>query len=149
MTQQLGKRLHDVRRTQQRSLKSVAEAAGISAAYLQKLERGDVKSPSPHVLHGLSVALRVSYAALMEHAGFVVPGTADASTSGRGTRGRDPTLQRVDDAVAEVRKEYPDLPGLLETYRDRRRQYAALRPGWTSGREAQDATSAAQPRYRV
>lgn len=138
MTRRLGEHLHDVRRTQRRSLKSVAEAARISVAYLQKLERGEVRSPSPHVLHGLSAALRVSYAALMEQAGFVVPERAVGSTP-----------ERVREAVAEVRRQQPNLPDLLEIYRERRRQYAAARPASTPAREAQDAIRAARPRYRV
>ena len=36
-----------------RSLKSVADEAQITAAYLQKLERNNVQKPSPNVLHAL------------------------------------------------------------------------------------------------
>ena len=52
-TKELGATLFDVRQPRKRSLKSVADQAEISPAYLQKLERGDVKSPSPHVLLAL------------------------------------------------------------------------------------------------
>jgi transcriptional regulator with XRE-family HTH domain len=69
----LGAQLHEVRRLKKKSLKAVAEPAGISAAYLQKLERDEVKRPSPHVLHALSEVLEVPYMALMEAAGYVVP----------------------------------------------------------------------------
>lgn len=50
-----------------RGLSSIeaARAAGISAAYLSKLENDGVKKPSPHVLHRLSEALSVPYAELM------------------------------------------------------------------------------------
>jgi transcriptional regulator with XRE-family HTH domain len=72
----LGAQLHDVRRLKELSLKAVADPAGISAAYLQKLERDQVKRPSPHVLHSLADVLEVPYMALMEAAGYVVP-TAD------------------------------------------------------------------------
>lgn len=73
----LGAQLHEVRKLKALSLKAVAEPAGISPAYLQKLERNEVKRPSPHVLHGLAGVLEVPYMALMEAAGYVVP-AADA-----------------------------------------------------------------------
>lgn len=57
-----------------RPLTEVAAAAGISTAYLQKLEAGAVRQPSPNVLHQLADALGVSYANLMRLAGYVVPG---------------------------------------------------------------------------
>lgn len=72
----LGAQLHEVRRLKEKSLKAVAEPAGISAAYLQKLERNEVKRPSPHVLHALAGVLGVPYMKLMEAAGYIVP-TAD------------------------------------------------------------------------
>jgi transcriptional regulator with XRE-family HTH domain len=51
-----------------------ARAAGISAAYLSKLESDAVKKPSPPVLHQLSEALAVPYAELMRLSGYPVPG---------------------------------------------------------------------------
>lgn len=69
----LGEQLYKVRRLQGKSLKAVAEPSGISAAYLQKLERGEVKGPSPHVLHSISTALEIPYERLMELAGYIVP----------------------------------------------------------------------------
>lgn len=58
-----------------------ARAAGISAAYLSKLESDAVKKPSPHVLHQLSEALSVPYADLMRLCGYHVPGEADRSAA--------------------------------------------------------------------
>jgi HTH-type transcriptional regulator, competence development regulator len=52
----------------------VARAAGISAAYLSKLEKDGVKRPSPVVLHQLSEALTIPYAELMRLCGYRVPG---------------------------------------------------------------------------
>ena len=69
----LGAQLHEVRRLKEKSLKAVADPAGISAAYLQKLERDEVKRPSPHVLYALAEVLDVPYMTLMEAAGYVVP----------------------------------------------------------------------------
>ena len=69
----LGDRLREARTIRGLSLKAVAEPAEISVAYLQKLEGGEVKQPSPHILHRLSGVLDVPYAALMELVGYVIP----------------------------------------------------------------------------
>jgi transcriptional regulator with XRE-family HTH domain len=70
----LGGRLFDLRELRGLSLRAIAGKAGISAAYLQKLERDNVESPSPHALHGLAEALDTPYEDLMALAGYVVPG---------------------------------------------------------------------------
>lgn len=54
-------------------MRQAAEGAKISAAYLQKLERDQVQSPSPNVLYSLAKELNVSYSELMKLAGYVVP----------------------------------------------------------------------------
>lgn len=73
----LGRTLKSIREVAGRSLKAVAGPAGISPAYLMKLERGEVASPSPHVLHRLAAALGVEYVELMRLAGYVVPEAGD------------------------------------------------------------------------
>jgi transcriptional regulator with XRE-family HTH domain len=55
------------------SLRAIAEPAGISPTYLQKLERGDVQDPSPNILYRLSEQLGLDYSDLMGMAGYVVP----------------------------------------------------------------------------
>jgi transcriptional regulator with XRE-family HTH domain len=55
------------------SLVDAARSAGISAAYLSKLENDGVKKPSPHVLNQLSEALAVPYAELMRLNGYRLP----------------------------------------------------------------------------
>jgi transcriptional regulator with XRE-family HTH domain len=47
-----------------------ARGAGISAAYLSKLENDAVKKPSPNILLALSEALNVPYAELMRLSGY-------------------------------------------------------------------------------
>lgn len=69
----LGTTLKAVRDMLDKSLKAIADQADISAAYLVKLEKGEVAAPSPHVLHRLSEALGVEYLELMRLAGYVVP----------------------------------------------------------------------------
>src|SRR5688572_21831991 len=70
---ELGAELRAVREFKGLSLAAVAEPAGISATYLQKLERGEVEAPSPHRLHALAEVLDISYTKLMELAGYIVP----------------------------------------------------------------------------
>jgi HTH-type transcriptional regulator, competence development regulator len=69
----LGEALKAARELRGKSLKAVAEPAEISSAYLLKLERGEVASPSPHVLHRLAQQLGLDYRDLMRLAGYVVP----------------------------------------------------------------------------
>ncbi len=69
----LGRELASARTTAQRSLRDVAGAAQISAAYLQKLERGQVDEPSPKILGRLAAQLKLDYRRLMELAGYEVP----------------------------------------------------------------------------
>jgi len=68
---QLGKELARARENKGRSLEAVAGPAKISGAYLHKLERGVVNSPSPRVLARIAVALELPYLRLMELAGYL------------------------------------------------------------------------------
>lgn len=70
---ELGPTLRSAREISGKSLKAVAGPAGISPAYLMKLERGEVTSPSPHILHRLARQLGIAYTDLMRLAGYVVP----------------------------------------------------------------------------
>ena len=74
MAPAIGRLLKRTRQVRALSATEVARAAGISAAYLSKLENDAVKKPSPPVLHQLSEALAVPYAELMRLAGYPVPG---------------------------------------------------------------------------
>lgn len=76
----LGSELSQIRQLRQQSLRAVAEAADISSAYLLKLERDDVQSPSPHVLRRLADHFQVSYLALMQLAGYEVQDDASVAT---------------------------------------------------------------------
>lgn len=75
--------LRQAREVRELSAVDAARAAGISAAYLSKLENDAVKRPSPHVLLQLSEALAVPYAELMRLSGYRVPGDGgqDAATT--------------------------------------------------------------------
>jgi transcriptional regulator with XRE-family HTH domain len=71
-TRTLGGELAQLRTLRRQTLRTVAEAAGISGAYLLKLERNDVQAPSPHVLRRLAEHFGISYLALMQLAGYEV-----------------------------------------------------------------------------
>ena|SRR5947208_12915752 len=75
-----GSVLKQAREVRELSAIDAARAAGISAAYLSRLESDAVKRPSPHVLHQLSEALAVPYAELMRLSGYRVPGESNATT---------------------------------------------------------------------
>jgi transcriptional regulator with XRE-family HTH domain len=63
-----------------RSLRDVADEAEISAAYLQKLERGQVGEPSPRILKRIATTLNIKYGRLMECAGYEFPRDKQTST---------------------------------------------------------------------
>lgn len=111
----LGDTLAAARDVQGRSLKAVAGAAEISTAYLQKLERGEVRKPSPHVLFGLAKALGVEYVDLMELAGYVVPKRrgGDAGTN---------VLAQALNASGLTDEETDALARYLRFYRDDQRR---------------------------
>jgi transcriptional regulator with XRE-family HTH domain len=73
--------LRQAREVRGLSAVDAARAAGISAAYLSKLENDAVKKPSPLVLHQLSEALAVPYAELMRLCGYRVPGETDRNSA--------------------------------------------------------------------
>lgn len=81
MGSELGDQLRTIRSALGLSLKAVAEPADISTTYLQKLEGGEVKSPSPNILHRLAATLEVSYADLMVLAGYVIPSDGRSTAS--------------------------------------------------------------------
>lgn len=73
MSEALGHQLKTVRQIRGLSLRAVASPADISVAYLQKLEAGEVRQPSPNVLLRLGKVLEIPYSTLMELSGYVSP----------------------------------------------------------------------------
>jgi len=117
----MGTVLRQARDVRELSAVDAARAAGISAAYLGKLESDAVKRPSPHVLHQLSEALAVPYAELMRLSGYHVPGESPAGTGA--TIGAALFADLTDD-------EQEELLEYLAWYRARRRS----RRGGNGGR---------------
>ena len=58
------------------SLNQVAKRTGMSPGYLQKLERCQIRNPSPHKLAALADVLHYDYDKLMELAGYPVTGSS-------------------------------------------------------------------------
>jgi transcriptional regulator with XRE-family HTH domain len=123
MTRSFGAVLRQAREVRGLSGMDAARAAGISGAYLSKLENDAVKKPSPHVLHQLSVALAVPYTDLMRLSGYRVPGEPGQAAAASDTIGTALFADLSDD-------ERDELLEYLAWYRARRR----------SGRGANRAT---------
>ena len=79
MAASMGVVLRHAREVRALPVVDAARAAGISAAYLSKLEKDAVKKPSPPVLLQLSEALGVPYEDLMRLSGYRVPGESTAT----------------------------------------------------------------------
>lgn len=108
----IGVVLKQAREVRELSAVDTARAAGISPAYLSKLESDTVRRPSPHVLHQLSEALKVPYAELMRLSGYHVPG--EAAAEARDSIGAALFADLTDD-------EREELLEYLAWYRARRR----------------------------
>jgi transcriptional regulator with XRE-family HTH domain len=67
----LGTELRKARDQMGVSLQVIADSANISTAYLQKLERGEVDTPSPRVLRRLASSVSLPYLGLMKLAGYL------------------------------------------------------------------------------
>ena len=72
-----GQALKKAREVRGLSAADAARAAGISTAYLNRLENDTVKRPSPLILDNLSEVLAVPYVELMRLSGYRVPDAAD------------------------------------------------------------------------
>jgi transcriptional regulator with XRE-family HTH domain len=73
--------LRQAREIRQLSAGDAARAAGISPAYLNRLENDAVKKPSPHVLHQLSEVLNVPYNDLLDLSGYPLPREPDRNAA--------------------------------------------------------------------
>lgn len=112
----LGSRIRQARELREKSISVVAKEAGISTAYLQKLEVGDVRQPSPNILYKLSQALDIEYAELMRLAGYVVPNDRSIATRRRNE------LKHALSSEELTEEEADELAAYLQWYRKRRQQ---------------------------
>jgi transcriptional regulator with XRE-family HTH domain len=127
VTMSMGAVLRQARDIRELSGVDAARAAGISPAYLSKLELDAVKRPSPHVLHQLSEALGLPYAQLMRLSGYQVPG--DAESAGEPAVNAALFADLTDD-------EREELTEYLAWYRTRRRTSRAATPAVRTDRPA-------------
>lgn len=74
-TDSLGSYLHRVRRATGMTLRDVeaATSKSVTNGYLSQIEKGDIKQPSPRILHSLATVYGIDYAGLLERAGHAVP----------------------------------------------------------------------------
>lgn len=79
-TRTLGQFLKTAREGKGLTLRAVESPTGISNAYLSQLEGDKIRQPSPVVLHKLSDLYGVSYSALLDLAGYPVPGANNADS---------------------------------------------------------------------
>jgi transcriptional regulator with XRE-family HTH domain len=115
-TPSLGGRLRQARELRQQSLSYVAKEADISTAYLQKLEVGDVRAPSPNVLYSLSQVLDIDYAELMRLANYMVPNDTRAAKRRRNELTHALSSEELTEDEASELAEY------LHWYRTRKQQ---------------------------
>jgi HTH-type transcriptional regulator, competence development regulator len=102
----LGELLADARKRRKLTLRAVQDAVGISNAYLSQLETGKVRSPSPVVLHKLSELYGLSYATVMQEAGYPMPQnikTTDDSGARLAARIGQTTPEEEDEIVQYLR----------------------------------------------
>ncbi len=83
MLESLAEVLRETRQTRGASLEAIAQPAKISTPYLLKLERGQVRSPSPRVLARLAAVLEIPYLRLLELAGYLDEEEAAAAEARR------------------------------------------------------------------
>lgn len=111
----LGTYLKSLRMGLRMTLRDVEETTEkeVSNAYLSQIENGKIVKPSPNVLHALATLYRVSYAKLMERAGYVSPTTRPSRST---KHGRAATFA-VENLTAE---EETELLEYLAWFRSRR-----------------------------
>jgi transcriptional regulator with XRE-family HTH domain len=124
MAKTLGNEIHRVRQLRGLSLNAAAQPAGVSAAYLQKLERNQVESPSPHRLQRLAEVLGVEYADLFQLAGYPLPYAHNREGSGFEGPGPEPSVSAIrrmltsEDEVSDA--ELEELVRYLKFIREQR-----------------------------
>ena len=98
----LGELLADARKRRNLTLRAVQDAVGISNAYLSQLETGKVRSPSPMILHKLSELYGISYATVMQEAGYPLPQNIKTDDAGARLVARiGQTTPEEEDAIVE------------------------------------------------
>lgn len=103
MASRLGDKLRQLRDIKELTLRQVEEETGVSNSYLNQIENGKVKDPSPHILHKLAEFYNVPYALLLELAGYAVPGKKRKITGVAYSLMEDLTPEEEDDVLTFLR----------------------------------------------
>ena len=112
--QKLGQFLRTIREGKGLTLRAVETASGISNAYLSQLEGDKIKQPSPVVLHKLSEVFEISYARLLNLAGYPLPNSDGGPAEDVGIAAR---IGQVSVEEEDALVEYLEF---LRTRRDRK-----------------------------
>lgn len=80
----LGEKLRQCRNLKGLTLRDVEKKTGISNGYLNQLEQGKVKGPSPHILYRLAECYKVPYEGLLELAGYIFPADQNSKKKAEG-----------------------------------------------------------------
>ena len=100
--EKLGSFLASSRKQRGLTLRAVESEVGVSNAYLSQLERGKIRSPSPVVLHKLSELYGISYASVLELAGYPVPESSQPTSTESSFAARlGPTTAEEEEALVE------------------------------------------------
>jgi transcriptional regulator with XRE-family HTH domain len=116
MDSRLGRHLKRERERREWSLARTAKEAGVSTAYVQKIERGEVQSPSPHKLRDLAGVLGIPFDEVMRLAGYAGP-VSEASAAEDSVR----VLARALQAENLTAGELEDLTDYLQFRRRQKR----------------------------
>lgn len=78
----LGAYLWDTRQALGWSLREAQEASDVSNAYINQMETGKIRTPSPSILQKISIAYKAPYPHLMELAGHIGPASESPKRRG-------------------------------------------------------------------
>lgn len=98
MTDELAKRLSQLRKLKGVSLRQVEAATRISNAYLSQLERGVADQPAPEKLRRLADFFGVPYETLLSAAGYLDQPPANPSYIGAAAEPTPPLLDAISSA---------------------------------------------------
>ncbi len=104
MAKTLGQVLRAARKLRGLSLARAAGPAGISPAYLDKLEQDQVSEPSPHILYKVAGVLKVKYEDLMRLVGYVVSSRENPDTGRSVLANALASDDLTDEEIAELAK---------------------------------------------
>lgn len=105
----VGQMIKDLRDKHRYSQKDVASQAGVSHAWLSKVENGVISDPDPKLLRAIARPLQVDPDELLTAAGYISrPSTIDEMSN-------DELFAQINRLMFEVKKRTGDTPGSITT----------------------------------